>query len=428
MRSLIKFFLIACVALPAGWGHAQYAPANFTRQAYELFAAKSAHTVETAWLHNTDQLALSNLLHGYTFRAQAPLNTAYTRLPALNVRTNDRRWMYANVNFQNVFSAQEKALLLHHETPFVNLGKIAFTFDRTDALFLHITQKKNLTGQDVEAFKEHQAQLQMLFDSLDVYYKSHAPSLFSSPLFPEEEIKNMLFSTTVQPAAYMFHMNEFEAFAKLPDLDAQKKWIAENKQVSIDALALLQNKPVVQLQREDFTNYYVHKVRLDYLKTLESLLANATKKRPSLLFRRKQTVEGFETAMTDAERLGFLKFQADTNPSVTNNALFQTQFELYARYAAAEALEAPYEVTLRGDYFAPELLGEEKGARLRNLTYQQAFKELNPKVKELKAQLKALQAKNDHTPQIYKAYYAIYAEIQIYETLLAKATVQKHFE
>ena len=428
MHLCIKLFLITCVALPAGWGYAQYAPANFTRQAYELFAAKSVNTVETAWLHNTDQLALAELLQGYSFRTQAPLNTAYTQLPIVTVRTNDKKWMYANVNFPNVFSAQEKALLLHHEVPLVNLGKIAFTFDRTDALFLHITQKKNLTGHDVEAFKEHQARLQTLFDSLDVYYKSHSPSLFSSPLFPEEEIRNMLFSTTVQPAAYMFHTHEFETFAKLPDLDAQKKWIAENKQVSIDALVLLQNRPIVQLQRKNFTNYYVHKVRLDYLKTLESLLAKKNKKRPSLLMRRKQTVQGVSYSMTDAERLGFLKFQADTNPSVTNNALFQTQFELYARYAAAEALNAPYEVTLRGNYFAPELLGEEEGARLRNLTYKQAFDELTPKVKELQAQLQALQKKDDLTPELYKAYYAIYAEMQIYETLLAKANVQQHFQ
>ena len=427
MRTLYTFF-VTLFFLLAGTGlYAQGPRTAITRQAYEAFIGKSATAVETAWLHNMDQNLYRQLTQNFVFNTTAPLKTLYTRLPKSTVKTTDKKWIYANIYYHDVFSAQEKALLLHHETPLPNLGKIAYTFDRSDALFTHIQKQKTLSDHDKSAFAEHQQRLENLFTSLDAYYKQTHPHLFASSLFSETEIKKMLATTPVQPAAYAFYPFEFRNFAALPDLQAQKKWVADNKKILTYGLRVFQSHAPTQLKATDFLVYYRYKVRLDYLNLVERVLDVATQKRPSLLVRRKQTVKEIAEPVTDAQLLGFLQFQADTNGSAADIARLKEQFELLARYASAEALEAPYEVTLLGDYFAPELLGETEGARLRNLSPEQAFEELPLKLEELERQLAEMRQCSPDGVDFYKEYYRLFAKAQIYQTLLAKAHAQQHF-
>ncbi len=343
------------------------------------------------------------------------------------VKQTDKKFIYHHVNYSDVFARAEKELLLKNSSPHTTLGKITYLHNKHSAFYNTIVDQDASAVSEV-AFSKHQSTLEYVLTGLETYYLPHTQKKFVSVVFSSDEISRL--QIQAQPQAYLLTVRELRFFSQLPTLAQQKEWVGSMVSYLQRNITETLIKDTFSLKPAEFENYYVQNMRLAYFQSLAGVLERATKKRPSAIirYRRPLPFAGETTLLTDAQRAGYLQFMADTthNPAF---AKYIQQFNIdYGPYAAAEALEAPYETALEYSMYAPELLGIERGEYLRQLSSTTCLSELTPKIIELDAQLEALRQEPSSTPEFYAFYYRIYAQRQIYNTLVARARAMIEFE
>ncbi len=376
-----------------------------------------------AWTRHLTPHSWKNLTRGVSFRptARAPFTRSIRPISSGKpVKTTDRKFIYHHVNYSAVFSKAEKEMLLTPIYPQATLGRIAYLHDKHAAFFSTIVTKDTSVLSET-AFSRHQDILGSLFTGLENYYLQNIREKLASNVFSVEEIARL--QTQAQPSAYLLSPRELTFFSQLPSLDAQKEWVSHMIASLEQQVQSLLTKDTFTLKATEFESYYLQNRRLGYFNSLAGVLDRATAKRPSAIIRYKRPlpIPGETTLLTDAQRAGYLQFMADT----THNPIFAKYIEQfnqdYGPYAVAEALEVPYEVPLSAYMYTPELLGNEEGARLRQLSPHRCLAELTPKILELDTQLETLRQAPANMPAFYTVYYRVYATQQIYKTLTARA-------
>lgn len=374
-----------------------------------------------AWTRQLTPASWKELTRGTSFRAS--IRAPFIKFPRRSrasalVKFTDRKFIYHHVNYSGVFSKAEKELLLKKSYPQATIGKIAYLHDKHAAFFSTlITQDASAISET--AFLKHQTTLEQMLTGLEQYYLESTREKFASDVFSTEEIARL--QTQAQPPSYLLSIRELYSFSELTSLAAQKEWVSRMiTQLEQNVQGLLSGDTFV-LKSAEFESYYVQNMRLAYFRSLAGVLEHASKKRPSAIIRYRQSLPGSTVQLTDAQRAGYLQFMADT----TNNPAFAKyieQFNIdYGPYAVAEALEVPYEVPLLLFMQAPELLGAQEGARLRQLGPRTCLEELTPKIAQLDEQLANLRKNPSSTPEFYVSYYRVYAQQQVYKTLTARA-------
>jgi len=287
--------------------------------------------------------------------------------------------------------------------------------------FNALSSENALSKQDRAAFTKHQAQLQKLFFGLRAYYRKTQPESFSTSLFCAERIQQTA-TEPLQPDATVFPEREMTEFANLPDLPSQQQWVKEKLQAVYNDLGRIQEAGKEHLGEVPFERYYRQKVRFDYLQELSRTLQVSTEKRTSLIARYHQSLPTLgEMRLTDAQRLGFARLHADLIPSPANLAEYTRLYDLYAPYAVAEVLNKPYEFALEHGANSIFLLSEEESEYLANLSNEQKLLELPAKIESLKNQLAQMRRQLSSTPDFYKRYYFLSAQLDIYSSLLKRA-------
>lgn len=347
------------------------------------------------------------------------------------VKTTDYKFIYHYTAYSNIFSRSEKELLQHRKSsfPLNNLGKITYLHNKHAAFFNQLEQVVPSAVSET-AFWRHQNTLEEMLAGLESYYVDILPQQLSSNVFDAAEIAKLL-KGAKQPAAYLLSPNELRQFAALPSLQAQKQWVEQQIEYLQKETYSLLAKDTYTIPANQFAHYYLQNIRLDYFQTLSRVLENASTKRLSAIMRYKLPQMGLTGKWTDAQRGGFLHWKLDT-ASEESKAFYQQQLQefnrLYIPYAAAEALQAPYEVALQHGHMAPELINEQEGTRLRHLSSQDCITELTPKIAQLRAQLVELRRQATPTAAFYTDYYRIYAQLEIYEALTARAHIMLNFK
>ncbi len=337
------------------------------------------------------------------------------------VKTTDQNWIRHKVFYSGLFSRQEKDILLSPAYAQATLGKIVYLHNKHAAFYNQLTNRH--AGQYIskEAFEKHQQILQELTGTLQQYYLQQQPMAFASDVFSKEEIQRLR-SLPAQPVAYVLTAAELAEFTSLPSRQAQQYWTERKLKTALWETEHLLLKQTDTLTPAEFGKYYYAHMRLSYFKLLARVLERADGKRISAMVRYKLPLREGETPLTDAQRGGKLLFE-----STAQNQEFQTFEQNYGPYAAAEALGAPYKIALQYGANAPELLGVQEGSRLRQLSPQECLNEVLPKIAQLQAQLLQLRGQTPAEDSFYKTYYGLYTQLQIYQTLAARARVMLHF-
>lgn len=362
-----------------------------------------------------------------------PLSGAAT---GFTVKTTASNWVLHRISHSGVFCRMEKEILT---APFKSektlLGRLAYFHDRDARLFALLPANKSA---DTKAFWRHQDLLKNTLAEVESHFAPVLPERFASSTFPAEEVKRLL-EDPVQPPAYALYAKEMEAFAAQPTLDAQRAWARSALEYTWKNLHSLLIKNPSDIKPVEFEQYYRQKLRLEYFKTLNEVLAKSTAKRNTLIIRRKRKLNanlpGAGQPMTDAQRLGLLQFTLDkmedsaqtlfpeenlTARYLETKALLQQMTKVYEPYAVAEALGAPYEWAIRHGSAWPDLLGQEKAAYLRTLKGQAIFTDLPPLVARLDEQMAALRRQTPADADFYVRYYRLWAEQNVYNTILAR--------
>ena len=353
------------------------------------------------------------------------------------------KWVYHIVNYSDVFSKTEKGILLERKPMAVTLGKIAFFHDRSASLYNQLQKEpapQTLLSQN--AFNEHQAKLAQLGSTFEnALIKKVAPYLdfkaeagyedFVSLLqkwpsnFKRSDIA-LLFKGSKQPLFPVMSRKEMQEFAQLTDLAAQREWVANAIDlIKINQRSLLSQDPTMaKLTDNQYRLYYLQNLRLEYLNVLQdNVLANATQPRKSLIYRYRSKLTDQLPPMTDAERLGYLhhtlnNLEQGAAERESLQALLKEQNDLYAPYAAAEALELPYEQVLDSGYMSPLLLGEQTADLIKNSA--DLSKDLAPMIEDLNKQIEMLTLFAAEVTSFYKQYYRLIVERDIYQSALAR--------
>ena len=223
---------------------------------------------------------------------------------------------------------------------------------------------------------------------------------------------------TGQPAAFVLNDAELKEFAALPSLQAQIHWTQRKISTATWDVENLLFKSTAELSPAEFEHYYLAQSRLSYLQLLERVLQNTGRKRPSALVRYKLAPKEGNEKLTDAQRGGKLLFEHPQDAQA-----WEKFSQNYGPYAAAEALQVPYEVALQYGENAPELLGAQEGKRLRELDAQRCLDEVLPQITELETRLTSLRAQTPQNNDFYVNFYALHARLNIYKTLAARARV-----
>lgn len=417
--------LLSCFLLSSESLYAQGSARFFYNAMKTALARQQQQFVETAWMHNIDVPFFQNVLTKSSFFAVRDgsllLSTFAQPSFKINIPSTDSKWIFSNVYYPNVFSKPEKTLLLHESAPIVKLGQIAFLYDRHAALFTQLNASETLKDGDLLAFHSHQERLQKLFWGLHSYYRQYTPEQFATALFPKEQIPSMA-QQPLQANAVVFSDEERAIFAQLPTIGDQQQWVQQNLQSVYQDLGYMQEQGKTTLGDVPFARYYTQKMRYDYLQVLNQSLQRFPQKRSSLLIRYRQPLPALGGILaTDAERLGYARFQADSNPTQANLAEYTRLYDECAPYAAAEVFEKPYEFTLQRGTASIFLLGEEESSHLSALSPSQIFAEMPAKITDLQTQLTQISSQQPKNLDFYKQYYRLTAQLDIYNSLLKRA-------
>lgn len=372
-----------------------------------------------------------------------PLSQAAT---GYAVKTTAHNWLRHRVAHSGVFSRMEKeALLQKTQNIKMQLGKVAYFHDRDARLFNWLSSQPGASAAEA-AFWRHQNILANTLAELEAFYRGDLPDVFASSVFSREQVAQLL-EDPVQPPAFVLYPKEIAHFAALSTLAEQQAWAAQAlAQTRGDLNALLAKDPV-HLQPGEFARYYTQKLRLLYFLTLQEVLSKATDKRASLIVRRKRILKarlpGADRPMTDAQRLGFLRYhldkQAAAGPLATEG---NGEFESYARlkswlsrlapiyepYAVAEAFGARYEDALRlGPLWPDVIVGPQEGLALRRMTPQEGGKILPAKIAALEKELAALRAQTPDDLAFYTRYYRLDRQKALYESFQIRQRLLQRF-
>ena len=371
-------------------------------------------------------------------RAALSIPLSHT-VTGFSVKTTPYNWLLHRVSHSGVFSRMEKEILLQKtSSEKAALGKLAYFHDRDAHLFNALSLYPQAQA-DEPAFWRHQNLLTNTLAELEEFYRPLLPEKLTSSLFTKEAVQHLL-ADPVQPPAFVLHVKEISSFAALNTLAEQQAW-ARNilHQTNSDLNALLAKDPQT-LKGYEFERYYLQKLRLEYFKTLQEVLQNAVAKRPSLIIRRKRVLKinlpGAGQPMTDAQRLGFLRYymdrlarQADLtqkeNPAFAQylqvKTVLQTLAPVYETYAAAEAFGVPYEHVLRVGPSWPDLIvGAEEGQQLRQTIGKTPLTQLPAKIDELKSKMALMQAQEPDGLDFFVRYYRLERTKALYETFLIR--------
>lgn len=367
-----------------------------------------------------------------------PLSHAVT---GFSVKTNAYNWLLHRMNYSGVFSRMEKDILLQKTTTEkATLGKLAYFHDR-DALLFNALSTQPGANADESAFWRHQNTLTNTLAELEDFYQDILPSRFTNTLFSPEDIKSLL-ADPIQPPAFVLSVREISQFAALNTLEQQRSWTDQMlHQTNADLNSLLAKQPTA-LKGFEFERYYIQKLRLDYFKTLQEVLSKSTDKRRSLIIRRKRVLKielpGAQQPMTDAQRLGFLRYHLDkltaqnmdiTLPKNSNlqkyleiKALLGRLAPIYETYATAEAFAVPYEDVLRQGTLWPDIIvGKQTGLNLHQLLGKKPLKPLlAPRIFQLEQQLQAMRNQQPDGLDFYIRYYRLDREKALYNTFLIR--------
>ncbi len=424
-KNLLLTFLLLSVAVihSTSYLYAQKPLFNYAEM-LRLVQQQQAQYVEAAWLHQINTAFFQSALRQSSFFAirnsDLFLKTKFSSSAQLPLTSTPYKLIYSRVSFQNIFSKPEKTLLLHQSAPLAKLGQIAFLHDRHATIFNFLSSNKALKESDIHAFQTHQENLQNLFQKLFQYYQYTEPEKFSSFLFPKEKIQ-MMAQEPSQPPAYVLSTSEIKTFAQLPDLASQRQWTYEHLQNTYQFLGSMQEEAKGDFNKISFENYYLQKMRYDYFQELYALLEQTTQKRLSLITRYKLRIGGEGAYATDAERLGYIRFQADVTHDPQLQQQFQSLLDVYAPYASAEVFGKPYEFTLEKGAFSPYLLSNDRGIDLPSLSYEEALRILPAQIDSLQKQIETLHDNPSTELSFYKRYYYLTTQADIYRSYLAKA-------
>ena len=375
-----------------------------------------------AWTRGLNSRTWNSLIRGTTFssKGKAPFITLFYRQQLPNrVRSTDYKFIYHKIGYSGLFTQLEKNILLKSSDVPTTLGKIAYLHDK-HAVFFNQLMKQPIPSLSENAFWQHQKILQELLQGLSVYYQPEEQDLFSSLIFSPREIA-YLQEAPAQPTCYVLSTPEINYFANLSSLQQQQQWVKQIVEKLNTQTQDLLTQTTNTITPAEFENYYIKSLRLNYFRMLEQVLEKSSHKRLSAIMRFKLPLEGETQKLTDAQRGGRLQFRVDSKITPELQQQLKNFEERYATYAAAEAMEQPYEIALQYGASAPELLGKEEGKRLRQATPQEIFEEIPPKVQNLEQQLISLRQNPRDTNDFYLAYYRIHTQLQIYRTLLARA-------
>ncbi len=329
-----------------------------------------------------------------------------------------RKYIYHNAHFKQIFSRQEANFLLAEAAPQVTLGKIIFLHNQHAAFYNQLIQQ-HPDAIDTKAFELHQKTLEEMLVRLEDYYAPIQQKLFASQVFSPQQIAQLQVVPS-QPRAYAFDTNSFVQFARLASLGEQRSWVTQNINALQGDQNTLLNRPLDQISPEQFKNYYLNQIRLDYLAQLNKLLAKSVSKRPSLIMRFRNSLPGHNEPLTDAQRAGKFLFELDAFGFSYPSNSWQRHFEkTYGPYAVAEAFNLPYEVVLKHSIYDPELLPD--GKHLRTLQPQDCLKQVQPLIKNLESQLNRMHRQDPTGNDFYAHYFRLYAQLQIYKGLEAQS-------
>ena len=404
MRFLCSILLGAVTAAPLC---AQITPA-WTRK---LSPEKWKQVVKATPFQHAGNTKFINLSRRVMYPAK-PISTA-------------RKYIYHNVHFKQIFSKQEANVLLAEAAPQVTLGKILFLHNQHAAFYNQLIQQ-HPDAIDSKAFELHQQTLTEMLVRLEDYYAPMQQKLFSSQVFSPQQIAQLQTAPS-QPRAYAFGTNSFVQFARLPSLGAQQNWVER----SINTLQWDQNvllkRPLDQISPQQFKNYYLNQIRLDYLTQLSKVLAKSNTKRLSLIMRFKDHFLSQTELLTDAQRAGKTLFETNTFGFSYPSKSWQLQFEkTYGPYAVAEALNLPYEFVLKHGMYNPELLSD--GKYLRALEPRACLQQVQPRIRNLESELNHMHIQDPTGNDFYVQYFRLYAQLQIYKGLEAQSLFFIHNE
>lgn len=418
--------VLAGILLPASLLHA--APPSRIRFDYgamiEYVAQLQMKYVEPAWIHGVNRAFAQDALAQSSFFAVRNTSQFLKTLPQISldipVPTTANNLIYSTFSYSDVFSKPETAFYLHESSPTVKLGQLYFGYDRHAALFNYLDSKALLKDPDILAFNQHQEKIQILSQRLQFHYRRNNPKEFATFLFPEDKIRQMSFEPP-QPNASVFSLQEMTDFSQLPDISTQRLWAKQQLQSTYQNLGSMQQQGKIDLGRVPYAQYYLQKQRFDYLQDFVSLLQNSEKKRASLIMRYRQPIKGLNDVKgTDAEQLGYARFQADVNPTEENLAEYKRLYDSYGAYAVAEVLGRPYEEAIQQGANSIFLLSEEESTYLVGLSTERKLSELPVKIKDLESQLSQLRANPSQDLTFYKNYYTVAARLDIYRSLLKR--------
>lgn len=386
---------------------------------------QSCAQVTPAWTRQLTPAHWQELSRGVVLpRAKGnilPMDLSRRIAATQSVKTTDKNWLRHKVFYSNLFSRQEKDILLSNAHAQATLGKLVYLYNKHAAFYNQLTNRNAAQYISQEAFKKHQQILQELTGTLQQYYLQEQPATFSSEVFSEQEIKRLR-ALPAQPAAYVLTAAELAEFSSLPSRQAQLYWTQRHLNIAKWDAETLLLKPTHTLTSAEFEKYYRAHMRLSYFKLLARVLERADGKRISAMLRYKLPLSEGGKPLTDAQRGGKLLFELSAQ-----NPQFQTFEQNYGTYAAAEALGVPYKIALQYGEHAPELLGVKEGQRLRQLPPQECLNEVLPKIAQLETQLQQLRGQTPVDDSFYKTYYGLHTRLQIYKTLAARAQAMLHF-
>ncbi len=382
--------------------------------------------ITPAWTRQLTPARWQELARGVTLpRASGnmlPLDLSRRLAAAQTIKTTDQNWIRHKIFYSGLFSKQEKDILLAPAYAKATLGKVVYLHNKHAAFYNQLTSLKAAAHISQEAFKKHQQILQELTGTLQQYYLLQHPEWFASDVFSKEEIKRLQM-LPAQPAAYVLTSAELAEFTSLPSKQAQQNWTQRKLKTALWETEHLLLKQTNTLTPAEFEKYYYAHMRLSYFKLLARVLEQGTQKRASAMVRYKLPLQEGQTPLTDAQRGGKLLFES--SPQSQEFQLFEQN---YGPYAAAEALGAPYKIALQYGANAPELLGVREGQRLRQLAPQACLTEVLPKIAQLEAKLLQLRGQTPTDDTFYKTYYGIHVQLEIYQTLAARAKLMLHFK
>ena len=347
---------------------------------------------------------------------------------------------FKNYSFFQVpegLSTEEKNLWTAPKSEGAQLGLAALLYDQNAVLFGALGEKGGAAVSQAE-FNAHQQAIAQAVDNMQQQLTINTSFVLRSPNGSmrngwEKVLQQVdcgadrftvqrLFDGEPQPLFPVITKEEMATFAALPSLQIQRTFIDDSLSVARAQLARILSQDAASLSEETLATYYLQKVRMNYFMQVKSLLANATEKRSSLIVRRRFSPAEGQPLMTDAQRLGYAYFTADTTPAagaLQNGVSLQAQAalaeDLYGKYATAEVFEIPYEKMFHIGNTSLLLLPSAEQTALEKITAPVQLEVIfTDRMVQTEEALQAMRTQKPDGAEFYAQYYRLIALNRIY--------------